>query len=55
MDNLSLLGTSIKYIRSKRRGAKAKAYIYCFYDVILLFESVQVNCKGEVLSENYQI
>ena len=24
-----------------REGVKAKAYIYCFYDVILMFKSVQ--------------
>ena len=40
--NLSLLGTFIKYVRSKgEKGTKAKAYISCVYDVILLFESVQ--------------
>ena len=33
---------SIKYVRSKGEGGvKAKAYMYCFYDVILLFKSVQ--------------
>ena len=26
---------------SESEGAKAKTYIYCFYDVILLFKSVQ--------------
>ena len=33
---------SIKNVRSKgREGVKTKAYVYCFYDVILLFRSVQ--------------
>ena len=33
-----------KYIytlKGRSEGVKAKAYIYCFYDVILLFKSVQ--------------
>ena len=35
-------GPSIKYVRSKADGGvKAKAYIRCFYDIILLFKSVQ--------------
>ena len=38
-----LLGPSIKYVRSKGEGGgQAKTYVYCFYDVILLFKSVQV-------------
>ena len=37
------LGPSIKYVRSKGEGGgQAKTYVYCFYDVILLFKSVQV-------------
>ena len=32
------IGPSIKYVHSKeRKGVKAKAYVYCFNDVILLF------------------
>ena len=35
-------GPSIKYYALRRRkGVKAKAYTYCFYDAILLFKSVQ--------------
>ena len=50
--NLSLLGTFIKYVRSKgEKGTKAKAYISCANDVILLFESVQ----RWRLPENHQI
>ena len=47
------LGPSIKYVRCLRGRdvVKAKAYIYCFYEVILLFKSVQ---RGGV-SENHQI
>ena len=33
---------AIKNVPSKgREGVKAKAHVYCFYDVILLFRSVQ--------------
>ena len=36
------MGTSIKYVRSEREeGGQCKSYICCFYDVTLLFESVQ--------------
>ena len=34
-------GPSIKYVCSKREGVRTKAYICCFYGVILLFKSVQ--------------
>ena len=34
-------GPSMKYVRSEgKQGVKKKAYIYCFYDVILLFKKV---------------
>ena len=29
------------YALREREGVKAKAYIYCFYDIILLFKSAQ--------------
>ena len=47
------LGPSIKYVRCLRGRdvVKAKAYIYCFYEVILLFKSVK---RGGV-PENHQI
>ena len=39
------------YALRGRRVAKAKAHIYCFYDIILLFKSVQRWRR----SENHQI
>ena len=47
------LGPSVKYVRCLRERdvVKAKAYVYCFYEVILLFKSAH---RGGV-SENHQI
>ena len=51
-------GPSIKYIHSNggREGVEAKAQTYCFYDVNLLFKSVQGGGGvGGQVSENHQI
>ena len=45
MDNLSLLGTSIKYIRSKKETGGQSKSVHLFF----------LSYKGEGLSENYQI
>ena len=35
------MGASIKYVRFKGEGGGQGESIYCFYDIILLFKSVQ--------------
>ena len=35
------MGASIKYVRFKGEGGGQGKSIYCFYDIILLFKSVQ--------------
>ena len=40
-ENTALSGSSIKYVWSKgRETVKAKAYIYCFYDAVLLLKRI---------------
>ena len=40
-ENAALSGSSIKYVSSKGRGTvKVKAYIYCFYDAVLLLKRI---------------
>lgn len=48
-------GPSIKYARSRgKERVQAKAYIYCLYDVMLLFKKAQ-GTGGKGVSENHQI
>ena len=43
----------MKYVRSEgKQGVQKKAYIYCFYDVILLFKKLY---EGEGVFQNPKI